>query len=350
MKRNHIKNVMNQELEEMKTDKLHGKQMIRQWQASNSTSDVNCIPIEKHGKVHRKVAYTLMRYGSYVACFLLVLTFTTMFVVYAKTDWGIWTSQMFSGKDVNEDGQENKALEGNKSITIGNYQLQVQEYTMDQNGFLYLLVTIKDDAGNNVSDDLPLSLYWSDGKIRHSIEQQSVVQARDIKDRESNTPPYGYSISAICPSLINPTNTLVFELDGASGEDTGICVTEPDSYQYTDNHTLVSFSPYGFLMKNSSRLSQMMDHAINQNVIATYTDGTKDTLQVSNYGGMKGNDVYDAYLQFSPAFQYQNNINQQIVWDEENYSNLIHSFTSYKFNVSQLQELTLEDGTVLFKR
>ncbi len=350
MKRNHIKNIMKQELEEMKTDKLRGRQMIRQWQASNSTSDINLNTIENHGKIHRKVAFKLMRYGSYVACFLLALTFTTMLVVYAKTDWGIWTSQMFSGKDVNEVGQDNKEIEQNKSITLGNYQLQVQEYTMDQNGFLYLLVSVKDDIGNDVSNDLPLSLYWSDGKIRYPIEQQSVKKARDIKDRNSNTSPYGYTISAICPSLINPTNKLVFELDGAYSEVTEISVTESDSYQYTDNNTLVSFTPYGFLMKNNSILAQKIDLAINQNVVATYTDGTMDTLQVSNFGGMEDNEVYDAYLQFSPAFKYQNNKNQQIVWDEENYSNLIRSFTCYKFDVSQLQELTLEDGTVLFKR
>jgi hypothetical protein len=364
VKYSQIKNKINQELNEMKTDKVCGAQMIHQWQSDHTVSSSESVQIKAHRKEQRKLSSSILRYGSCVAaaCLALVLGFTTISVASGKTNWNIWFSQTFSGKGVQENMQEENALEKqkdtvieqNKSIPLGKYQLQVQEYSMDNNGFLYLLFTVKDDTGNDMSSNkLPITLCWTDGNQYYPIGNQNVTQACDIKNMKTDTTPYGYSVSAICPSLISPTNTLVFELNGSYGEFTGISVTEAGIYKPADD-TLVSFSPYGFLMNHNSLLSGKIDRALNQDgnptFIATYADGTTDKLQISNLAGMRDSDGYDGYLQFSPIFQYQKHNNQQTTWDEENYKNLLHSFTSYKFDVEQLTELTLDDGTVIFKK
>ncbi len=365
MKQN-FKNIINQELNEMKTDKVYGKQTLQKWQTT-LLNDTNSMHFETDKKRQRKFTSTILRYGTYVAvaCLIMVIGFTSISVASGKVGWNMWMNQLFSGKVGDTDSQEAKVIEKhkeemlnqNKSIALGKYRIQVLEYTMDNNGFFYLLISLKDDTGENVMlENDQLTLNWKDENKYHSIDNLSVSLTRDKKDMKEITKPYGYSISGICPALIDPKNTLVVEVEGAHAEINAITVTESGNYKYSDKKSSVSFSPYGFLMKKESLLSGRMNKALSHQdetiptFIATYSDGTKDKLQVSNYGGMNDSSKYDTYLQFSPIFQYQKHTNQQTVWDEENYNSLMHSLTNYKFDVNQLINITLEDGTVIFEK
>jgi len=354
-----MKHIINEELKEMKTDKVRGKQMLRQWQANNSAVDAKTILIDAHRSKQRKSS-SIMHYGSYIAaaCLALVIGFTTISVASGKVSWQKWTNQMFSGNEVKTDEQEAKAIEEqketvlnqNKSITIGKYKLQVQEYTMDSNGFFYLLITLKDDAGNDfIRYDLPLELYWADENGNHAIDAPYIKLTGDSKGMKESSTPYGYTVSGICPSLMNPKNKLVFMLDGACGDFTGISITEPANYKYSDKKSSLSFSVYGFLMNRNCVLNEKLDKiGESTTFVATYDDGTKDNLQISSCGGM--HDKYETYLQFAPTFKYQKHANQKTVWDEENYRKLMYSLTNYKFDVDHLTKLTLEDGTVIFEK
>lgn len=275
-----------------------------------------------------------------------------------KNPIAFWKEQILSGNSV-QGGSSLSTESINKEAADSEISFLMEQYALDENGFLYMLLSVKDEKGSPIEDSKELrglsdslSLSWKNEDGAYPVENFETATVKESHLSSDVEKAYGISVSCYCPELIYGRDT---ELELSFGDSRysykDFAISERGLLIWKQDGCFVKLSAFGIVMDSKSSFSQKINEIFakeeentSTKYLAVSSDGKEDALGVSLLCGTKEDGI--GLLQFSPYYEY-NSPREDAVWNETEYQKLLHSLSIHVFDTKSFSKLALEDGTVL---
>lgn len=249
----------------------------------------------------------------------------------------LWKRTVFSGKN----GSGTDVLSAPQVHQKEKQVIQMEQYALDENGFLFLFIATEDKS---LTNSLCLETHC-DGEI-DAVKDVEVRRVERSQAISGNDTICGYSISCYVPQLLRTEDvSLHLSCDRGSARYDSFDVTQKGKLVWQEQDGTVTMSAFGIVARGNVSLPDKID--VEDTACRLISQGgAQEELQVSSLYGIGE----DTVIRFSPEYKYQAPEEDGKIWNQEEYDKLLYSFTTKIFDVDTFERLETRKGEVLLKR